>query len=78
MDAVEITQLPIAPEAQKTLTPAAVSPARPSLFRNPDREGSDSENRKKRKSRRDREPDCADDSPYAKAPARGLHIDIRA
>lgn len=78
LDVVEIVQIPVGPDAQKTLTPAAVTAPKPSLFENPDREGGDREDKRKRRSGRGSKASDHEDPGYHEAPKRGTRIDIRA
>lgn len=76
----EIIPIPLQPEVQKNLTPAAVKRSEPPIF-DPEREdGSEEEREKRRKSgrRAQRHPQNPDDPPQSNEPGRGTRINIRA
>ncbi len=79
MNVPEIIPIPLQPEVQKNLTPAAVKRSEPPIF-DPERDGGSEKREKRRKSgrRARRNPRSPDDRPQSDEPDRGTRINIRA
>ncbi|MCH7598224.1 MAG: hypothetical protein IH881_04770 [Myxococcales bacterium] len=81
MDVPDSIPIPVQPEPQKNLIPAAVKRSEPPIF-DPERDGSGEGHRKKRRTRRDPTATSHEHEPENQDPAgepdRGSRINIRA